>query len=187
MKKLILMAMGMVFGLASFSGCATMHTWPDSERNAENKMVVIQEKIGDGLKTGALSPDQSQMFLKTLKVIRTDYAELRDKSVSEDAWNNLHVRLDALGEEINRALSRPVKIEAPMNGERIVTLQGRIDDGRTSGRLPPTDGREYQDRLDSIRREYLRMTEDGRFATTEERMDISNRLDSLEKDINRSR
>lgn len=29
-------------------------------------MVVIQEKIGDGLKTGALTPDQSQRFLTTL-------------------------------------------------------------------------------------------------------------------------
>lgn len=184
MKKLIIMAVTMVFGSALFSGCATMHTWPDSERSAENKMVVIQEKIGDGLKTGALSPDQSQMFLKTLKGIRTDYAELRDKKIPEGEWNNLHVRLDALGGEINRALSRPVKIEGPMNGDRIVTLQRRIDDGRTSGRLPLTEGREYQDRLDSIRREYLRMTEDGRSSTSEERADISNRLDSVEKDLN---
>jgi hypothetical protein len=185
MKKLILMAMGMVFGSALFLGCATMHTWPDSERSAENKMVVIQEKIGDGLKTGALSPDQSQMFLKTLKGIRTDYGELRDKKVPEEEWGNLNRRLDALGEEINRAFSRPVRIEAPMNGDRIVALQRRIDEGRTSGRLPPMEGREYQDRLDSIRREYLRMTEDGRFTTTEERMDISSRLDSLERDIYR--
>ncbi|KAB0663800.1 hypothetical protein F6V25_15320 [Oryzomonas japonica] len=187
MKKLIFMTMAMVSGLALFSGCATMHTWPDSERNAENKMVVIQEKIGDGLKTGALSPDQSQMFLKTLKGIRTDYTELRDKKVPATEWNNLNTRLDVLGEEINRAFSRPVKIEEPMNADRIVTLQRGIDDGRTSGRLPPTEGREYQARLDSIRREYLRMTEDGRFAASGERADISRRLDSLEKDLNRYR
>ncbi len=55
-RKFILMAVLMVFGLALFSGCATIQTWPDYERNAENKMVVIQEKIGDGLKTGALTP-----------------------------------------------------------------------------------------------------------------------------------
>ena len=47
-----------------------MQTWPDYERSAENKMVVIQENIGDGLKTGALTPDQAQMFLTTLKGIR---------------------------------------------------------------------------------------------------------------------
>ncbi|MFH1702370.1 MAG: hypothetical protein ABIB41_02910 [Nitrospirota bacterium] len=164
-----------------------MQTWPDYERNAENKMVVIQEKIGDGLKTGALTPDQSQMFLTTLKGIRTDYTELRDKRVYRDEWDRLLGRLDALGEEINRALARPARIEEPRNGDRIVALQRSIDDGRTSGRLPLTEGREFQSRLDSIRRDYLRMTEGGRYTTYEERADISRRLDSLETDLNRFR
>jgi hypothetical protein len=150
-------------------------------------MVVIQEKIGDGLKTGALSPDQSQMFLTTLKGIRADYTALRDKEVYRDQWDGLLGRLDVLGEEINRALARPARIEEPRNGDRIVALQRRIDDGRTSGRLPPTEGRDYQSRLDSIRRDYLRMTEGGRSTTYEERADISRRLDSLETDLNRFR
>jgi hypothetical protein len=187
MKKFILLSVLMVFGLALFSGCVTMQTWPDNERNAENKMVVIQEKIGDGLKTGALSPDQSQMFLTTLKGIRTDYKDLRDRRVYRDEWDRLLGRLDALGDEINRALDRPVKIEEPRNGDRIVSLQRRIDDGRINGRLPVTDGREFQSRLDSIRREYLRMTDEGRYSTHEERTDISRRLDSLETDMNRVR
>ena len=188
MKSAILLTVLMVFGLALFSGCATMpQTWPDNERNAENKMVVIQEKIGDGLKTGALSPDQSQMFLTTLKGIRTDYTELRDRRVYRDEWDRLHGRLDALGDEINRALARTTRIEEPRNGDRIVSLQRRIDDGRISGRLPLTEGREFQSRLDSIRREYMRMTEEGRYSTHEERTDISRRLDSLETDINRFR
>ena len=188
MKNAILLTVLMVFVLALFSGCATMpQTWPDYERSAENKMVVIQEKIGDGLKTGALTPDQSQMFLTTLKGIRTDYTELRDKRVYRDEWDRLHGRLDALGEEINRALARPARIEEPRNADRIVALQRRIDDGRISGRLPSTEGREFQSRLDSIRRDYLRMTEGGRYTTYEERADISRRLDSLETDLNRFR
>src|SRR5208283_1148699 len=157
-QKVIFMSVLMVCGLALLSGCAGMQTWPDSERNAENKMVVIQEKIGDGLKTGALSPDQSQMYLTTLKGIRTDYAALREKSVYQSEWNSLLGRLDALGDEINRALGRTTRIEEPRNGDRIVTLQRRIDDGRINGRLPMTEGRDYQSRLDSIRNEYLRMT-----------------------------
>jgi hypothetical protein len=188
MKNAILLTVLMVFGLALFSGCATMpQRWPDSERSAENKMVVIQEKIGDGLKTGALSPDQSQMFLTTLKGIRADYTALRDKEVARDEWDRILGRLDALDGEINRALARPARIEEPRNGERIVALQRRIDDGRTSGRLPPTEGRDYQSRLDSIRRDYLRMTEGGRSTTSEERADISRRLDSLETDLKRFR
>jgi hypothetical protein len=188
MKSTILLTVLMVFGLALFLGCATMpQTWPDYERNAENKMVVIQEKIGDGLKTGALTPDQSQMFLTTLKGIRTDFTELRDRRVYRDEWDRLHGRLDALGEEINRALARTTRIEEPRNADRIVSLQRRIDDGRINGRLPLTEGREFQSRLDSIRREYMRMTEEGRYTTSEERTDISRRLDSLESDINRFR
>ena len=187
MKKVILLSVLVVFGLALFSGCASMQTWPDYERSAENKMVVIQEKIGDGLKTGALTPDQSQMFLTTLKGIRTDYTELRDKRVSRDEWDRLLGRLDALEDEINRALARTTRIEEPRNGDRIVTLQRRIDDGRINGRLPLTEGREFQARLDSIRRDYLRMTEGGRYTAHEERADISRRLDSLETDLNRYR
>jgi uncharacterized protein YceK len=49
MKKAILLTVLMVFGLALFSGCASIQTWPDNQRSAENKMIVIQEKIGDGL------------------------------------------------------------------------------------------------------------------------------------------
>jgi len=189
MKKAVFMTVLMVSVVALLSGCATTpQTWPDNERSAENKMVVIQEKIGDGLKTGALTPDQSQMFLTTLKGIRTDYTNLRDRKVNREEWDTLNGRLDALGEEIDRALARrPARIEEPRNGDRIVALQRRIDDGRTSGRLPSTEGREYQSRLDSIRRDYLRMTEGGRYTTSDERGDISRRLDSLETDLNRYR
>ena len=187
MKKFIFMTVLMVFGLALFSGCATVQTWPDSERSAESKMVVIQENIGDGLKTGALSPDQSQMFLMTLKGIRTDYTALRDKKVHQQEWNNLQGRLDVLGDEINRAVSRTTRIEEPRNGERILALQRRIDDGRISGRLPQAEGREFQARLDSIRGEYMRMTDEGKYAIHEERAEISRRLDSLEMDLNRFR
>jgi hypothetical protein len=188
MKNAILSTVLTVFVLALVSSCATMpQTWPDYARSAENKMVVIQEKIGDGLAAGAITPDQSQMFLTTLKGIRTDYTQLRDKRVYRDEWDRLNGRLDALGEEINRAYARPTKIEEPRNGDRIVAFQRRIDDGRISGRLPQTEGREFQSRLDSVRRDYLRMTEGGRSTTYEERSDISRRLDSLETDLNRFR
>jgi replicative DNA helicase len=81
----------------------------------------------------------------------------------------------------------PSRIEEPRNGDRIVALQRKIDDGRISARLPSTEGREFQSRLDSIRRDYLQMTEGGRSTTYEERADISRRLDSLETELNRFR
>ena len=186
--KVVLVSMLVIFGLALSSGCVTTQTWPDYERNAENKMVVIQEKIGDGLKTGALTPDQSQIFLTRLKGIRTDYEVLREKRVYREEWESLLGRLDALGNEINTALARTTRIEEPRrNGDRIVDLQRRIDDGRINRRWSLTDERDYQSRLDSIRREYMRMTEGGRYSTQDERTDISRRLDSLESDMNRYR
>jgi hypothetical protein len=187
MKKSILLTALMILGLAIIWSCATVQTWPDNQRSAENKMVVIQEKIGDGLKIGALSPDQSQMFLTTLKGIRIDYEALRDKDVPRDQWDSLIGRLDVLGDEINRALGRNARIEEPRNGDRIVTLQGRIDDGRINRRFPLTEGREFQSRLDVIRGDYLRMTDGGRYTERDERTSISRRLDSLESDINRYR
>jgi hypothetical protein len=105
MKNAILLTILMVFGFALFSGCVSMQRWPDYERSAENRMVVVQDKIGDGLQTGALTPDQSQIFLTTLEGIRTDYTALIDKEVVRDAWDRLFGRLDVLGEEINRALA----------------------------------------------------------------------------------
>lgn len=191
MKLGILLAVLAVLGSVFLSGCATMpKTWPDYARSAESKMVVIQEKIGDGLKTGTLTPDQTQMFLTTLKGIRTDYTELRDKAVYRDEWDMLHGRLDVLDQEINRALIRPARVEGmemPRNGDRIVALQRSIDDGRVNRRLSLQEEQEFQARLDSIRREYFRMTEEGRYSTYEERTDISRRLDLLETDMNRYR
>jgi hypothetical protein len=187
MKRIALAAVLVGVGAGLLWGCVSMQTWPDYERSAENKMVVIQEQIGDGLKTGALTPDQSQSFLTKLKVIRTDFEELSDKSVYRDKWDSLLGRLDALGEDVNRAVARGPRIEEPRNGDRIVALQRRIDDGRVNRRLPLTERRGFQARLDVIRSDYFRMTEGGRSSTREERTDISRRLDGLEGDLDRVR
>ena len=66
MNNASLLTVCVALGLVVSAGCATMQTWPDYERSAENKMVVIQEDIGDGLKTGSLSPDQAQVFLSSI-------------------------------------------------------------------------------------------------------------------------
>jgi len=185
-KRVGYLAAVMVFGLILITGCASIQIWPDYQRTAENKMVVIQEKIGDGLKSGALTLDQSQIFLTKLKIIRTDYMALKDKSVYRDVWDSLLGRLDALEEEINRAFPRITRIEEPRNENRIVALQRTIDDGRINGRLPLAEGRDFQARLDGIRSDNLRMTEAGRSPTYEETAGISRRIDALGDEINRA-
>ena len=187
MKKTALTTVLMLFGLVLFSGCASMHAWPDQERSAENKMVAIEQRIGGGLKSGALTPDQAQMFLTSLKGIRLDYTELRNQIVYQEKWNSLHHRIDVLEDEINRALARTTRMETPMNMDRISILQRNIDDARISRRLPVREEREFQARLDSIRRDYFLMMEGSRPASYEESADISRRLDSLARDLDRFR
>lgn len=186
MKRLMWSVL-LVIGIVLSSGCATTQTWPAQERSAENKMVLIQEKIGDGLKTGALTPDQAQSHLTTLKGIRTDYTALRDKRVYQEEWSAIQRRLDALESEIDKGRSQTSSLEAQNNGNRIVTLQRRIEDGRSSRRLPQAEERDFQARLDSIRRDYLRATDGGRSPTQEESREIARRLDSLEIEMNRFR
>ena len=186
MKRVGYLTAVMVFGLILIAGCASIQIWPDYQRTAENKLFVIQEKIGDGLKTGVLSLDQSQSFLMKLKVIRADYAAMKDKSVYRDEWDSLIVRIDALGEEIDRALGRTTRIQEPGSGDRIVALQRIIDDGRMNGRLSLAEGRDFQARLDGIRSDNSRMTEGGRAPTHEETTGISRRLDALGDEVNRA-
>ena len=150
-------------------------------------MVAIQEKIGDGLKTGALTPDQSQGFLTKLKAIQTDYTALRGRNVYRDEWDSLIGRLDALDAEINGVFPRVTRIEEPRSGDRIVALQRIIDDGRNSGRIPLAEGRDFQARLDAIRSDYSRITGGSRSPTHDEATDISRRLDLLEINLNRFR
>jgi hypothetical protein len=185
MKNLITFTLSAFVATAVLSGCLSLHTWPDEERSAENKMVTIQEKIGGGLKTGTLSPDQSQMFLTELKSIRTGYELIRDQRIPRDKWNSIQGRLDALGEKLDRTVAQSPRVEDPRFGDRILTLQRRLDDGRISGRLPQAEEREFQARLDFIRSDYLRMSDAGRKPTYEQRSDISRRLDSLEVELNR--
>jgi hypothetical protein len=188
MKQFLLLSLAVFVGFALFSGCATMpQVWPNYERSVENKLVIIQEKIGEGLKTGTLTPDHTQIYLTKLKSIRTDYTELRDKRVYRNEWDTILERLDTLEDEINRDWARPSGIGLPRNGDRIIALQRRIDDGTINRHSSRNEWRVMQERLDSIRRDYLRMTEDGRYSTSEERADISHRLDSLEMDIDRYR
>lgn len=187
MKNPILLPMLILLVSALSFGCATMKTWPDYETAANSKLIGIQEKIGGGLKTGALNPDQAQAFLTKLKFVRTDYEALRNKSVYQEDWHNLNSRIDGLDNEVNQALAQTTGTEGPNSGDRILSLQKQIDDGRISRRLPLAEEQGFQARLDSIRGDYLRGTDGGRVPTAAERADISRRLSVLESDLNRFR
>lgn len=160
--------------------------WPDYERRAEDRMMMLQEKIGEGLKTGALTPSQAQVHLARLEDIRRDYRVLRDRPAYREEWESFMRRLDAFESDVNRDLVRPARTDFPRIEDRFVAVQRRIDDARATGRLSPTEGRDVQARLDTIRSDYSRMME-GRPITYEEQLEISRRLDLLERDLDRFR
>ncbi len=184
MKKILFVTLMLVI-VVILAQCATMpQRWPAYERRAEDKMMALQARIGDGLKTGDLTPNQAQIFLARLEEIRRDYNLLRERMTTREEWERLLTRLDTLENEVDRALTYPSKNDEARIEDRIISLQRRIDEGRVSGRLPRPEGRDFQVRLDAIRSDFLRMVADRVF-TPRESEEISRRLDLLERDLNR--
>ena len=58
-----------------------------------------------------------------MKGIQTEYIELQDGRVNRKDWESLLGRLDAVGDEINRALNWTTRIEEPGVGSGLPTLQ----------------------------------------------------------------
>lgn len=172
--------------------------WPDYERRAEDRLMMLQERIGEGLKTGALTPNQGRVHLARLEELRGEYRLLRDKPTYRNEWDGFFRRLDQFEADVSRDVAYPPRVyppeprvyppdtDLPRIEDRIVALQRRIDDARSTGRLTSVEGRDFQARLDAIRSDYARMME-GRPITLEERADISRRLDLLESDLIRYR
>lgn len=189
MKKMRLLGI-VPLAVILLAQCATgPQRWPEYERRAEDRMMRLQEKIGEGLKSSTMTPVQAQDHLARLEVIRRDYRVLRDKMAYRGEWDSFFRRLDQLEEEINRDLVRPAspaRMELPRVEDRLIPLQRRIDDGRSTGRLDSAQARDFQARLDAIRSDYSRMME-GRPITYEEREDILHRIELLETDLNRFR
>ena len=185
MKSPYRSAMYSIMFIALLSGCASYQVWPDHERSTESNMVAIQEKIGSSLSSGALTPDQSQAFLTKLKTIRTDYNELKGTKSYREQWNEMDERIRSLSNEIDVAITMKDTDGSPQIADRILVLQKGIDDGRISRRLSQEEEREVQAKLDSIRSDYLRMTDGGGVVTQGQKMEISGRLDSLEMELHR--
>ena len=189
MKKNIKTIILMVVGAALFSGCATMsmHTWPDDEKNVEAMIVTISQQVGEGLRTGAITIDQSQMFLRQLRVMRRESNELSGKDVLHAHWNDLHKRLDVIEEEINKTFANSGKIdEDSRSAVRLVKLQQDIDNAIKEERLTEAEAEGFQSRITMIRKEYLIMTaNDGTPVTLNEKTALSRKLDSFTTDLNK--
>ena len=184
MKKLLFLVLVPVFMAVLIQCVSAPQRWPAYERRTEDRMFALQQRIGNGLASGELTPNEAQNLLAKLENIRRDYMVLRERRTTAEEWDPLLGRLDDLEREVNKIRAQPSKIDETRIEDRMIALQRRIDEGITAGRLARVQGREFQLRLDAIRREFLERIKDRPF-TPEERGEISRRLDSLESDINR--
>ena len=66
-----------------------------------------------------------------MKGIQTEYIEMQDGRVNWNKWESLLGRLDAVGDEINRALNRTTRIEEPRSGARIARTLNVVVPGST--------------------------------------------------------
>jgi len=182
-KKMFLIVVPVM--LAVLIQCVSVpQRWPAYERKTEDRMFTLQQRIGNGLASGELAPNEAQNLLAKLENIRREYTVLREKRTMAEEWDPLLGRLDDLEREVNRVRAQPSRIDETRIEDRMIVLQRRIDEGIMAGRLARVQGREFQLRLDSIRRDFLQRIKDRPF-TPEERAETSSRLDSLERDINR--
>jgi uncharacterized protein YlaN (UPF0358 family) len=184
MKKILFLVVVPLL-MVVLAQCATApQMWPANERRTEDRMFALQQRIGNGLATGEITPSEAQNLLAELEDIRRDYTVLRERRTLQEEWNPLLGQLDDLEREITRVHAYPSRIDETRIEDRMIGLQRRIDEGIMAGRLTRVQGREFQIGLDTIRRDFLQRIKD-RPLIPEEKGEISSRLDSLERDINR--
>ena len=184
MKKILFLVVVSVFMAVLIQCVSAPQRWPAYERRTEDRMFLLQQEIGKGLGSGELTPNEAQNSLTKLDNLRRDYTVLRERMTTQAEWAPLLTKLDDLEGEVKRVRAYPSRIDETRLEDRMIVLQRRIDDGILIGRLPRAQGREFQLRLDDIRREFLQRIKDRPF-TTEEKGETSSRLDLLESDINR--
>jgi hypothetical protein len=66
-----------------------------------------------------------------MKGIQIDYMEMQDGRLYRNDWESLLGRLDAVGDEIKRALGWATRIEEPGSGVRIARTPRVVVSGRT--------------------------------------------------------
>ena len=184
MKKILFLVLVPLMAAVLIQCVSVPQRWPAYERRTEDRIFLLQQGIGNGLASGELTPNEAQNLLAKLENIRREYTVLRERRTTAEEWDPLLGRLDDLEREVNRVRAQPSRIDETRIEDRMIVLQRRIDEGIMAGRLTRVQGREFQLRLDSIRREFLQRIKDRPF-TPEERAETSSRLDSLERDINR--
>ena len=76
-------------------------------------------------------------------------------ALCREEWEPLLGKLDDLEREVKEARAYPSRIDDTGIEDRMIALQRRIDEGVLIGRLTRVQGREFQWRLDDVRRDFF--------------------------------
>jgi polyhydroxyalkanoate synthesis regulator phasin len=123
-----------------------------------------QKRIDEGVKSGALTRDESKMLLDNLNQIQQEEKRLAGEGKLTDAERTrLHEKLDQNSKMIDDKKNNPVTAMAPQIHQRIANQQKRIDAGVKSGALTQDESKILQDNLNYIQQEEKRLTAAGKF------------------------
>ena len=154
MKGLIEKAVIVILCAVLLTGCATLQfqKWPEDESRVQTMIVTISQQIGVGLRTGAITIDQSQMYLRELRVLRREAEELSTKNVLHEHWNDLHRRLDKIEEGINSTFAKSGVVDEDLRSAvRILKLQLDLDAAIKEERLSLDEASDFRTKLQGAR------------------------------------
>jgi uncharacterized protein YlaN (UPF0358 family) len=127
MKKTLLLVLVPVMMAVLIQCVSVPQRWPAYERRTEDRMFALQQRIGNGLASGELAPNEAQNLLGKLENIRREYTVLRERRTTAEEWDPLLGRLDDLEREVNRVRAQPSRIDETRIEDRMIVLQRRID------------------------------------------------------------
>src|SRR4030043_1885291 len=130
MRKILCLVVVPVMMAVLIQCVSAPQRWPAYERRTEDRMFALQQRIGNGLASGELNPNEAQNLLAKLENIRRDYTVLRERRTTAEEWDPLLGRLDDLEREVSRVRTQPSRID-----------ETRIEDRMTG---PPRGGDEGQ-------------------------------------------
>ena len=152
-----------------------------------NERIEIQQKrINQGKESGELTTKETKVLQDNLNWIQKRYERMTaDRILTEKEQERLDKMLDKNNDMITDKKTNPAKqlYEADIQ-ERIDSQQNEIYEGLTSGKLTRKEADIVQDKLNTIRKRYTKMRQDGAL-TAKELETIDKMLNENSKMINR--
>jgi len=84
MKKILFLVVVPVMMAVLIQCVSAPQRWPAYERRTEDRLFALQQRIGNGLASGELTPNEAQNLLAKLENIRSEYTVLRERRTTAE-------------------------------------------------------------------------------------------------------